>query len=261
MIDLNSLPELITETYKPLYAQLTDMITEYIRNEKLKEGDLIPSENQLLARYQISRNTIRQAIQQLEVEGWVKRIRGKGTFVTKPKEAKSLDFCEDIESKIADLGKKPDNLLCDFREVGVTDRWSGFLSLPEGSPVLYFRRVKLADGEPLALEERYLVPEAAKLFSTEDLKNTTSVRLLETREETMIHYVDYLLGNSPLSETEAKELCVEPTTPIFRRSSIYYTTRMKPIMAGRVTFLAEKVEWRIQLYKSGETWEALTIVS
>ena len=260
MIDLNSLPELTTDTYKPLYIQLFDMIVESIRKERLKEGDLIPSENQLLARYQISRNTIRQAVQQLELEGWVKKIRGKGTFVTKTKETKSLDFSEDIESKITDLGKKPDNALCDFKEVGVIGRWADYLSLPEGSPVLYFRRVKLADGEPLALEERYLVPAVARLFSTEDLKNTVSVRLLETKEETTIHYVDYLLGNAPLTATEANELCVELATPIFRRASIYYSTRMKPIMAGQVTFLADKVEWRIQLHKSGQTWEALKIV-
>ncbi len=261
MLKYHSLPGLDTDSYKPLYIQISDVIIDSIKNEIFKEGGLIPSEHELLFRYQVSRNTVRQAVQLLEKDRWVKRVRGKGTYVTKTKEIKSLDFTMDIESKIAALGKKPGNRLCDLKEVKVMDKWARFLSIPESSPVICLRRVKLADSQPIALEERYFPPEIARLFSTEDLKNTPTARLFETKKKTSIHYVEYLIGNAPLTETEAKNLEIELSASIFRRSSVYYTSNMKPIMASRVTFLAEKIEWRVQLSKSGETWEALSIVN
>ena len=66
----------------PLYSQLMGIIKRSITSGALKVGDLLPSEAELCRSYDISRNTVRQAIGALEEEGFVVRKRGKGTFVT-----------------------------------------------------------------------------------------------------------------------------------------------------------------------------------
>ena len=67
-----------------LYAQLTGIIKNAITSGTLRVGDLLPSEAELCNRFEISRNTVRQAIGSLEEEGFVVRKRGKGTFVADP---------------------------------------------------------------------------------------------------------------------------------------------------------------------------------
>lgn len=68
------------ESEIPLYAQLTGIIQRTITSGALKIGDLLPSETELCREFDISRNTVRQAIGALEEEGFVVRKRGKGTF-------------------------------------------------------------------------------------------------------------------------------------------------------------------------------------
>ena len=65
----------------PLYSQLVGIIKQSISSGELGVGDLLPSEAELCRAMNISRNTVRQAIGELEEEGLVVRKRGKGTFV------------------------------------------------------------------------------------------------------------------------------------------------------------------------------------
>ena len=69
----------------PLYYQLKEIIREDIERGRLSPGRSIPSERELVDRYNISRMTVRQAISELVVEGYLYRQRGKGTFVAEPK--------------------------------------------------------------------------------------------------------------------------------------------------------------------------------
>jgi len=69
MVLKRKLPDLDQDPFKPLYAQLAEAIIKFIRKYRLGEGDWAPSENELLARYKISRTTIRQAFQYLESLG------------------------------------------------------------------------------------------------------------------------------------------------------------------------------------------------
>ncbi|MFO8089438.1 MAG: GntR family transcriptional regulator [Desulfatiglandaceae bacterium] len=85
MIKFNEFTNIDKNSYIPLYVQLSDILAKYIRENNLDEGDSIPSENDLTIYYGISRNTVRQAFQILESQDIIRRVRGKGTFVTRSK--------------------------------------------------------------------------------------------------------------------------------------------------------------------------------
>ena len=100
----------------PLYTQLVGIIKRNISTGVMQVGDLMPSEAELCRALGISRNTVRQAIGELEDEGLVVRKRGRGTFVADPAtnpRGVRYSFTTEINS----LGKTPSNTLVDFRVI------------------------------------------------------------------------------------------------------------------------------------------------
>ena len=98
------------KSYVPVYIQISNLILEMIENNRLKEGELIPSENQLVQDLEVSRMTIRQAINNLVSNGYLEKKRGRGTFVKKQDLDRieiSLDVFENFTQQIRRIGKEP----------------------------------------------------------------------------------------------------------------------------------------------------------
>ena len=138
----------------PLYAQLVGIIKRNISTGVLAVGALLPSEAELCRCLSISRNTVRQAIGELEDEGLVVRKRGRGTFVADPatnRRGVRYSFTTEVSS----LGKIPSSTLVDFGVIVPTRAICEKMELREGTPVYCFTRVRNVDGEPLILETSY----------------------------------------------------------------------------------------------------------
>jgi DNA-binding GntR family transcriptional regulator len=69
------------QSYVPLYQQIKDLLLDRMEHGELVAGDLIPSEAKLGAAFEVNRLTVRQALYELRVEGYVIREKGRGTFV------------------------------------------------------------------------------------------------------------------------------------------------------------------------------------
>ena len=138
----------------PLYAQLVGIIKRNISTGVLAVGALLPSEAELCRCLNISRNTVRQAIGELEDEGLVVRKRGRGTFVADPatnRRGVRYSFTTEVSS----LGKIPSSTLVDFAVETPSGVVCEKMELREGTPVYCFTRVRNVDGEPLILETSY----------------------------------------------------------------------------------------------------------
>lgn len=156
----------------PLYSQLMGIIKRSITSGALKVGDLLPSEAELCRSYDISRNTVRQAIGALEEEGFVVRKRGKGTFVTDPNtRRKGVQYS--FTTEISQLGKTPSSTLVDFAVITPSPKIVTLMGLEQGVKVYRFTRVRNVDGEPLILETSYY-PEYIYPNLTRELLETHS---------------------------------------------------------------------------------------
>lgn len=156
----------------PLYSQLMGIIKRSITSGALKVGDLLPSEAELCRSYDISRNTVRQAIGALEEEGFVVRKRGKGTFVTDPNtRRKGVQYS--FTTEISQLGKTPSSTLVDFAVITPSPKIVTLMGLEPGVKVYRFTRVRNVDGEPLILETSYY-PEYIYPNLTRELLETHS---------------------------------------------------------------------------------------
>ena len=118
----------------PLYSQLVGIIKQNISSGKLGVGDLLPSESELCRAMGISRNTVRQAIGELEEEGLVVRKRGKGTFVADPN-ARGKYVRYSFTTEISSVGKIPSSTMVDFGIVVPPAEVSRKMQLEEGAMV------------------------------------------------------------------------------------------------------------------------------
>mgnify|MGYP005849383977 CR=1 FL=1 len=80
-----------TPNAPPLHVQVAQILRENILSGAWKEGDSIPPEKALCAEFNIARGTLRQALQTLEAEGYLRRAQGRGTFIKLPSEARAPD--------------------------------------------------------------------------------------------------------------------------------------------------------------------------
>src|SRR4029077_17628546 len=121
----------------------------------LTVGDQLPTEDRLIARFGVSRITVRRAIQNLVSRGLVEIRRGKGTFVAAPKITQELTelsgFVEDMHA----AGRKPTARVIATEIVACDATVASQLALTKGERVVRIRRVRLADGIPLSFDETF----------------------------------------------------------------------------------------------------------
>ena len=156
----------------PLYAQLVGIIKQKISSGALAIGDLLPSEAEFCRALDVSRNTVRQAIGELEDEGLVVRKRGKGTFVADPT-SNRRGVRYSFTTEVSSAGKVPSSTLVDFGVITPSVSICRMMELQEGTPVYCFTRVRNVDGTPLILETSYY-PQYIYPNLTRDMVQTHS---------------------------------------------------------------------------------------
>jgi GntR family transcriptional regulator len=133
-----------------------ELLRERIRAGEWQPGDPIPSERELSERYGISRMTARQAVAELVTERLLYREQGRGTFVIRPTIRQQLlrltGFSEDMRVR----QQRPGARVLAAEMTPADAETAGHLRINVGRPIVRLRRLRLADGEPLALETAHL---------------------------------------------------------------------------------------------------------
>jgi GntR family transcriptional regulator len=153
----------------PLYQQLQRKLRLAIENRVLGADDALPPERDLAEELNVSRITVRKAIEGLVDEGLLIRKQGSGTFVTNRVEknfAKLTSFSEDMRAR----GRKPRSVWLDRAAGTVTPGESLTLRSSPGTPVYRFSRIRYADDAPMALE--YATVLAGCLPSVESVETS-----------------------------------------------------------------------------------------
>lgn len=135
----------------PLYQKLQQALREAIQNRVLAPDEALPPERDLAEEFDVSRITVRKALDGLVAEGLLTRRQGAGTFVASRVEknfSKLTSFSEDMISR----GRTPRSEWLNRADAAVTPEESMVLGLSPGSRVYRFHRIRFADDEPMALE-------------------------------------------------------------------------------------------------------------
>lgn len=165
----------------PLYGQLMNFLLSEIECDKFKEHEKLPSERELCDKFNLSRDTVRQAIFQLEKMGYIYKKHGKGTFVApkqlKPDLYKFYDFTEEMKK----LGKEAISKVLSFEMIPADKYIANALKIKENSNVHRIIRLRLVDSIPLIFEKAYLPIEKFNCFYIDELNTSSLCNILKNR--------------------------------------------------------------------------------
>lgn len=154
--------------YGPRYREIEQALRERLAG--LRPGQRLPSDSDLCAEFGVSRMTARHAMQQLADEGLVERDPGRGTFVAEPPAHRRADSLMTFSREMWRRGRVPASRLVSRVLRSASEKEATDLGLRPGDQVVSLRRVRMADGQPIALEEAVLPGSCADLVMTADLE-------------------------------------------------------------------------------------------
>lgn len=120
-----------------------------------------PTDRELVEEYEVSRHTIREAVRGLQEEGLITRRKGRGSFLTPASFAQPLGTIYSLYRSIEDMGV-PQTSVVISQEALEDERAAKVLELPADSELFYLERIRLADGQPLAVDHTWLPMPLAK---------------------------------------------------------------------------------------------------
>jgi GntR family transcriptional regulator len=165
----------------PKYHQLKEIIRDKIEKEELGSGEVIPPERELCDRYGVSRMTARQAVMELVSEGLLYRVQGLGTFVAEKKVRQGTGR---LTSFTQDMRERGMTASSEVLEIGAEEAGpvaARMLGIEAGEKIVRIRRVRHADGRPMALETSHLLYKKARSVLEMDLSERSLYEELEKR--------------------------------------------------------------------------------
>ncbi|WP_393916778.1 GntR family transcriptional regulator [Halostreptopolyspora alba] len=199
-------------------AETREALTDLIGG--MRPGDALPPERDLATRLSVSRTTLRKAIADLVGTGRLARRHGVGTFAAGPKLAQALSatsFTEDMRAR----GFEPGSRTLSARTHPAGAVLGRRLEISPGAEVLRVHRLRLADGEPMAIEELHVPSALVPGLSGDDLANHSFYALLEHRYAVRIVAGTQALEPTVTTPEESELLGVPVHSPsfLFERTS------------------------------------------
>ena len=231
----------------PLYAQLETTLASDIAAAILAPDSQLPPEDSLMARFGVSRTTVRKAVENLVARGLVEIRRGKGTFVTKPKIRQDLTQLSGFVEDMIALGRSPTAQLLDKRAVPASKTVAQHLGVPLGAQVYRIERVRLADGVAMSFDETYLPLEIGEKVAGDDLEAEPIFALLEGKYDLPLIEAEYQLEAVTADEHVAQALGIEIGSPIFLIERTSYSEGQRPVDYEKLYYRGDLIKFSTRL--------------
>jgi len=231
----------------PLHAQVEEALLKGIADGALPTGSRLPSEDELVERFAVSRTTIRTAIQSLIARGVIAIRRGKGTFVTQPIITQELTELTGFVEDMRGLGHTPSARVLDRRLVAASETVARELKIQRGASVARIQRVRLADGIAMSFDETYLPQGLGEKIMADDLANQPIFSLLEQKYATPLIEAEYRLAAVASHGTVARALGIDAGSPIFLIERTSFSSGHQPVDYERLYYRGDHIRFVTRL--------------
>src|SRR5450830_1152221 len=236
----------------PLYSQLKELLRTRILDGTYPPLARMPSENDLGQSFGVSRITVRQALGDLQKEGLIFKIHGKGTFVAKPKAFQNVSTLQGLAESVTQMGYEVLNRVRSFKQVAASARVAERLALPEGSLVTEIKRVRLINREPVSLEITYLPHSLGEKLEKADLATRDIFLILENDCGIALGHAD-LAVDAVLAESELSQaLGVEEGAPIMRIERLTHDAEGAPLDFEYLYYRGDSFQYRLRIDRQKE---------
>jgi len=226
----------------PLYIQIKNKMVNNVKNGIWNPGDSIPSENQLIERYNVSRTTIRQSIRELVQEGILETSRGAPTRVREiPKEDLGNpgivhhELGDEMSVKVLRSGRNMDRYYA-----------KNLLELSETDEVYFLERLRIADGKPIAYQQLFVPISIGEKIKDDAPK---AFDIFPTLGRFNIHYsnIKESVSASNATQYEADLLGLVPGEALIDIERTTLGLDSKPIEYSRTKYVTNAFNYRIEI--------------
>lgn len=233
---------------EPLYLRVKKDLAARIEQGAWPRGTYIPSEPDLQKRYRVSRTTIRKAVEDLVGEGKLAIIHGMGTRVVAQRlnlnPAVLMSFTQMMLTQGIEPGRQHESLDTEPADAEI----AAALSLPVGTDVVRFHRVRTADSAPVSLNVSYLPLDLFRGYDIQQLLDGQSLYAqLEDVYGVVVHTTEDTFGIAKADAVAAGELEVKLGEPLLIIARCGFDKAGKPIEYSRISIRADRYRHSITL--------------
>lgn len=236
----------------PLYRQIQRLIIQLI-----ELGELVPdsmlSEQELARRFEVSRITTRQALGELEREGWVIRVQGKGTFVTERRKLEPLSALTSFSENMRALGMRPSYRTLGITVIPASAEVAGGLEVAVEEDVLRIERLLYADDIEMALMRAFLPRRIYELdsrpWTPERLDRTSMYRILEEDLGVSLWKAQETV-EAVRADAEAEFMSIGRDDLILSVRRRTWDRESRPVEYTNLLYRADLYRYRVELFRS-----------
>ena len=164
----------------PYYYQVYEFLLNKIKEKEVEEGYQLPNEVQLCNIFNVSRTTIREALRELEINGYIERGRGQGTFIINNSvKSEALQKVSSIVDELKEKGVKIEARILEQKLIDTDREIQVVLGLSKSSKILFIKRLIISGGDPLYITRAYFPNEIFPKVNEEYLRENSFTRLVE----------------------------------------------------------------------------------
>jgi len=193
------------EDHQKLYFQLYEILKKKIESNEWLVGSQIPTEDELCKMFSVSRATVRTAVLELVRQGFLKRQQGKGTFIHKNYVSEGLTMLTNFRELLFEEGLNFTTNVLARTVMMPIDNLDVKLDIAKDKHIIYIKRLRSIDNEPVLLQETYIPYHICPLLLEEDIEHQSLFELFEKKYGIKITRVKNYIEIAPL-HTDEKEL-------------------------------------------------------
>lgn len=229
----------------PLYLQLIDILIDKI-NKGLKENDRLLSEREICDIYDVSRTTVRQALDELERDGYIYKLHGKGTFVAPKRVNQDLVSFYSFTNEMKKIGKEPSSQIINFEIVEAGEKILNKFNIKAEELLYKLVRVRKADNVPMMYEVTYLPFERFYELSKEKLEGKAMYDVLKEEYNANLTFAEEYFEPILTNKLESIYLEIHEGAPSLKIER--YTYESKRLIEYTVSIVrGDKFKYRVQL--------------
>jgi GntR family transcriptional regulator len=237
----------------PKYYRLKQELREEI--SQLDPGAAIATERVLSSRFAVSRTTVRQALQELAIEGLLQRFQGRGTFVAPAKLTQTLQLTSYTEDTAA-TGRRPTSRLLDVAVVPASVDVAAELDLSTNAKVQRVERLRLADEEPMAVEAVYLDAERFGAIGDAIDRGTSLYAVLEEKYGVTLAHATETIEAVLASPAEASLLETGSGLPLLLLTRTSWDQQGRPVEYVRSLYRGDRYRFVANLSRPDASSDA-----
>lgn len=223
----------------PLYHQLYEILRGSIDGGEWQPGDMIPPDSELTERYQVSRTTVRQVLDMLVNEGLIYRQRGRGSFVAHPTVEQTLVRIVSFTDDMRQRGFTPATQVLSSGLIPAPADIARRLEIEPGQELAHLKRLRLAEGEPMSVEESFLVHRYCPSVLDDDYASNPlrealvgyGIRLLHARQT---------IRAIPAPDDLSRVLAIRPLAALLFIERVSYSQQHTPVEFLRIYYRGDR---------------------